>query len=193
MHAIPLLVPSTRDYHPEPDSGQLASLNLSDSASMVLAKPDDAYAPVSLHELASLGLQVRQAWDEAAAGMIKASTGQLGIQFFTRSASYLLGHAARAGLQLHTKNAPVSSWFAHPRTFSILDGHLKQQLGTELVFYFVTDANTVFAFPESNLKIVDLLYQAVERRFGPVLFPKPLLWANGFPYSFTPSVGRNVA
>lgn len=183
-----------------------ATINLSDTAAMTLAvqtdcrtqgdKDKDEYTFLNHKCLAESGLDLRKVWDDVAEKLINDELTPYGICFLSRSATALLGAIAADGIQVRTEHHLIASWMAHPRTFSILDKHLKRELGTELVFYFVPSPHTVFAFPESALPIVDFLHDAIDDLYADpddMLFQKPLVWSNGFPLSFTTSPGRKVA
>ena len=118
-----------------------ASISLSRSLTMGLVAGD---ATLSYRGLDELGLGIRQAWDLAADNLVMAARCPEGTCFYLRDAVHtgLIdappptndGGTGVAAVQVKVPGAPVTSWLAHPRTFTILHLHLQTRLGPDLVY-----------------------------------------------------------
>ncbi len=118
-----------------------ASISLSRSLTMGLVAGDTT---LSYRGLAELGLGIRQGWDLAADNLVRAARCPEGTCFYLRDAVHtgLIdappttsdGGAGVTAVQVKVPGAPVTSWLAHPRTFTILHRHLQTRLGPELIY-----------------------------------------------------------
>ncbi|MGG6494924.1 UNVERIFIED_CONTAM: hypothetical protein NY603_18495, partial [Bacteroidetes bacterium 56_B9] len=108
-----------------------------------------------------------------------------GLRFWTRPAACELPSAARfGGLQVCSHGAPISSWIAHPETFTVLDKHMRRLLRSHSLTYLVPDSATLFVFARlPDTYACQLAADAVARvpYHRTVLHPRPLVWSNGFP------------
>ena len=118
-----------------------ASISLSRSLTLGLVAGDTT---LSYRGLAELGLGIRQAWDLAADNLVRAARRPEGTRFYLRDAVHtgLIdappttpdGGAGMTAVQVKVPGAPVTSWLAHPRTFTILHRHLQSRLGRDLIY-----------------------------------------------------------
>lgn len=76
-------------------------------------------APVADHP----ELTLHQAWDQAAANLIREAQKPAGTQFLVRPVG--------AGLEIRTRGSEARSWLAHPSTFTVVHKHLRGLLGFE--------------------------------------------------------------
>ncbi len=164
-----------------------ACIQLSRTLSMSMVHGTGAETKrVSQRALDDLGLTTRQAWDTAALNLQRRALTQQGLRFFTRPAEQSLS-GAEGSLEVRVHRCTVSSWLAHPQTFSIMDSHLRRlthATARQTLYYLVPDPATVVALHDSPLKRVRHWSRRIneQRRLrGAVLAPEPLLWANGFP------------
>ncbi|WP_080794144.1 hypothetical protein [Corynebacterium pacaense] len=161
-----------------------ASINLSAQLTMGLRARG---ATVSYRGLAELGLSIRQAWDAAAGNLINLAAGPAGTCFYLREARTITS-VASAAVQVRTPGAPISAWLAHPRPFTILDGHLRDQVGDSII-YLLPSADCLIAAAVSDPrlgKLCDWLRHTAENpiiRGGELISAEPLVYLNGFPGS----------
>lgn len=133
-----------------------ASISLSRSLTMGLVTGDTT---LSYRGLAELGLGIRQAWDLAADNLVRAARSPEGTCFYLRDAVHtgLLDappttsdHVAGVpAIQVKVPGAPVTSWLAHPRTFTILHRHLQNRLGPDPI-YLAPLPDLLIAFATSD-------------------------------------------
>lgn len=107
------------------------SINLSRSLAMGLVAGSST---LSHRALAELRLGTRAAWDLAADNLVVAARSPLGTRFYLRQAMETGLISVPAAIQVKVPGAPVTSWLAHPRTFTILNRHLEDRLGPELTY-----------------------------------------------------------
>ena len=164
----------------------LATIQLSPSLSMALVFPGkQTFRRLSHRGLADMDISARRAWNHASHNLQRAALDSQGLRFWTRPAACELPSAARfGGLQVRSHGAPISSWIAHPETFTVLDKHMRRLLRSHSLTYLVPDSATLFAFaqlPDTYAR--QLAADAVARvpRHRTVLHPRPLVWSNGFP------------
>lgn len=109
---------------------------------------------LSYRGLAELGLSTRQAWDLAADNLVVAARTPQGTRFHIRDAARIPQITTQvtsrlpenSALQVRTPGAPVTAWLAHPRTFTILNNHLEDLLGPELI-YLAPTVDLLLALP----------------------------------------------
>lgn len=116
---------------------------------------------VSYRGLGELDLSAHQAWELAARNLIARAQTPQGIRVLTRPYA--------GGLQVAMPGAPASSWLAHPRTFTILDEHLRNLIGEPVVWWAA-----------SPQKLVAVRRAAVEQQ-GFASEDTLAEWRHGFP------------
>lgn len=107
------------------------SINLSRTLAMGLVAGSST---LSHRALAELRLGTRQAWDLAADNLVVSARSPLGTRFYLRQAIDTGLISVPAAIQVKVPGAPVTAWLAHPRTFTILNRHLEDRLGSDLTY-----------------------------------------------------------
>lgn len=192
------------------NEGSVASLALSHSLSVGFTAhtadgPNSSGSALLHHrDLDALGLTIRQAWTQAAKNLCERSRISHRITFWQRPAialgarSHLRSEnggdsALNKAVQVASPGGLATSWLCHPRTFTILNGHLQIQLETPRVVYCMPSPEILIVAPDTGHADAYRLAQwAVEvagshREKGAVpdtLVYFPLVWADGFPREY---------
>lgn len=178
---------------------QPAKLNLSHSLYMGLSS---GKATLSYRALAEVGLSIRQAWDQGATNLIQSATTLEGVRIDLRTADFLTGiklpknrskTLQGTALEIRIPGAPVTSWLAHPRTFTLLNNHMELRLGSH-PRYLVPTANTLIALsaahPLTSQFITwadDIVKEPLHRRGEEHITSTLLIYRQGFPVAFEPA------
>lgn len=168
-----------------------ASINLSSQLTMGL---DNLGTTVSYRGLAEFGLSTRQAWDKAAGNLVSLATRPKGTCFFLRDAAAIT-RLNSAAIQVRAPGAPISAWLAHPRTFTVLNDHLREQVGGTVI-YFLPSADCLVVAAASDTQREHLgtwlrtTAQDPIARGGELMSSQPLIYLRGFPGALTDTLSQ---
>lgn len=112
---------------------------------------------LSYRALAELGLSTRQAWDLAADNLVVAARSPQGTRFYLRDAIHTtqIRSTDRSVIQVKAPGAPITAWLAHPRTFTLLNNHLEELLGPDLI-YLAPLSDLLIVLPAGDKARADL-------------------------------------
>ncbi len=184
-----------------------AHINLSYTLTMGLTSGGRT---LSHRAVAELGLSTRQAWDLAADNLVVAARSPQGTRFYLRDAHQItqIRNADRSAVQVKVPGAPITAWLAHPRTFTILNNHLEELLGPNLI-YLAPLSDLLLVLPASSKKRTQLEAWATTAFAGETpwelsgkgcvggeqILSSPLIYRLGFPsmVSSPPPAGQKQA
>ncbi len=153
----------------------VVSLGLCQGHDVVLgAETSGRVKDLSYRALADMGLSVRAAWDRAAHNLLEAALHGPGYRFETR--------AAFGGLQVRCPGTDITSWIAHPLSFTVLHEHLQQLLGKPDAVYYSPAPDHLFVFSgqSADARLMEQTHQMAGTR-ADLNGCGPLIWSNGFP------------
>ncbi|WP_151549150.1 MULTISPECIES: hypothetical protein [Corynebacterium] len=142
--------------------------------------------PLTQRDIDSLQISVSRAWGMAATNLVNAARSPRGLRFLTRRCGEIT--------QIRTPGHSPTAWLAHPTTFTILNNHCSNLLGSNVVFVALSDDH-LFAVPVraaagfSNDWITELARIHLPQRPGKPpqpLSPHALLYQDGFPHELSP-------
>lgn len=131
---------SLHPLEPFPDPAGPASIHLDVSMLQPRLHPrawrerirlsDDGFCdcPVSINLSRTLAMGL------VADNLVVSARSPLGTRFYLRQAIDTGLISVPAAIQVKVPGAPVTAWLAHPRTFTILNRHLEDRLGSDLTY-----------------------------------------------------------